>query len=167
MDILQVFYSLKTKDGQEIESISNGTSGMYVDKDTYIYILESPYTLDTEFGLYIDDVRWVEKDKQNLVYDLDTKSFDYLPDYIQLQEADDHDMTLRVSGNYKSTYGGLDGMVVFGKNWELIVEEDYVSFCILIKYDELEFIENKTIIPNDIGYMSEVNQFVDNLKYSK
>ena len=165
MDILQVFYSLKTKVGQEVGRITNGTSGMYVDEDTYVYILESPYAMDDEFELYIDDIRWVEKDEQNLVYDLSTKSFDYLPEYIQLQEADDHDMTLRVSGNYKNTYGGLNGMVVFGKNWELIVEDDYVSFCLLIYYDDLEFKNNKTIISNDIGYMSEVNQSIGEFSY--
>ena len=165
MDILQVFYSMKTKDGQKVERVINGTSGMYVDEDTYVYILESPYTLDDEFELYIDDIRWVEKETQNLVYDKETKTFEYLPDYIEIIEADDNTLSVRVTGNYKAAYGGLNGMVFSGKDHEWIAEDDYVSFCLLIYYDDLEFENNKTIIPNDIGYMSEVNQSIGEFSY--
>ena len=161
MDIYEYQFILKTKDGEIINRIINGHSGTHIDDYREASILESPYALSDEFEIYLEKVRWIDKNESDLIFDLNIKSFENLPEYIELINVNDHNMTVRVSGNYKAAYGGLSGMYYVGKDAETIVDGDYRSFCLLIYYDDLTFIDNKATIKNDIGYMKDLNLFIE------
>lgn len=150
--ILEYEFSIKTDDSQKINQIKNGVTAKYYQDYTEI-MLESPYLIDNDFSLYLDHIYWVEKDKEDLIFDLNTNTFINLPDHWKLISVDDEYIKVFVEDVTGRSYMGL------GCSY---ISQSDDGYELGIQIDTLDINENnQAVIKNDIGTLHEVNREVE------
>ena len=157
-------YKFEIKVGKEVLSnISNGVVQAKISDEHHRICLESPYAIDDEFDIYLSSVDCIDKDKQNLVFNLYTQSFDYLPENIRLVSVDDEYILVEVDMPEDHIVSGI------GKFCEVWTEADpnkQDSYMVKLRISDQDRLDdNHIVIKDTTGYFVEINEFVSSVKY--
>ena len=157
-------YKFDIKVGEEVLSnISNGVVQSKISDEHHRICLESPYTIDNVFDIYLTSVECISKDKQNLVFNLHTQSFDYLPENIRFVSADEEYILVEIDMPKDRIVSGIGN---FCEVWTEADSNKQDSYMVKVRISDQERLnENSIIIKDTTGYLVELNEFVGSVCY--
>lgn len=81
-DILNYDFDIILKDKTLVDGIKKGVSSTFMNDYEQTTILESPYLLDMNFELRLNQIEWINKEDKELVFDVETETFEHFPTYM-------------------------------------------------------------------------------------
>lgn len=101
--IFNYLFAFYDKEGKRIEGIHNGVSGQKIDDFSETVKLEAPYGLENELTLVLEEVRWIEKEGSDIIFDPVKKEIQNLPNNLTLDYFDEEKITFKPVLNSNET----------------------------------------------------------------
>lgn len=152
---------MKSENGEIIEEVRSGISSFGTNDHINAYVLESPYTDKGKYDIFIKNVRWINKDDKEIIYNKDTNTCENLPSYIDYLGLNDNEIRFKVTVQPDSNFEFGDYVEAnYTEN-----EDGSRSYEVFFMLDELEFNENsESILIDRTGYIYEVNEQITTIE---
>ena len=161
-DILDFDLYMKSANGEIVEDVRFGIPAFGTGDHINAYVLESPYTDGGKYDVFLEKVRWIDKDSKEIIYNKDTDTCENLPPYIEYLGLKDNQIRFRL------TLENSESQFCFGQYIEAsstVNKDGSVSYEMFYILDELEFNKNnETILIDETGYIQDVNEYITTIE---
>lgn len=156
-EILNYLFAFYDENGNKIAEFKNGISGQEIDEFTDSIKLEAPYGLKNKLTLVLEEVRWVEKEGADILFDPVTKKIQNLPSNLIFDSYDEEKVILKpdlnsieTSKDTVYTFEGIDATTYFSASGKEI--------WIIIPYTSFQENEDQMLVlKNTYGKMHQIN----------